>query len=391
MSITRKLARWRDAGLIDEATSARIQAFEDAQRAPVALHALGVLGASAVALGIISIIAANWDVIPARAKLAADVLLAVALAAATYVAVQRGRGWSSEVLITLFYGFTLASISLVGQLYHLDAPTYQGLLVWSAATLPLVLLGQSRQLATLLLAGLWTTHAFLLSALLDSLEQWHVSDATANNLAATLVFASPLLYVALARVPWLVRHRPEFSRAITTLAWLAVLVGGFALQFVWYAELEADDVLGWGLVTTAIVAAALAMALPRLYPEISPRARKGLATILGVAWLTLAAGTGTERPEMEVVGAVLQVVWLALFAWTSLQLGHVRLFNALTALIALRVLVIYFEVFGSLLSTGVGLITGGLLALLVGWVWRKKTGELAARLGPAPPGGKHAA
>src|SRR5262245_55725551 len=32
MSIARKLARWREAGLIDETTSARIQAFEDAER-----------------------------------------------------------------------------------------------------------------------------------------------------------------------------------------------------------------------------------------------------------------------------------------------------------------------------------------------------------------------
>ena len=67
------------------------------------------------------------------------------------------------------------------------------------------------------------------------------------------------------------------------------------------------------------------------------------------------------------------------------------MFNLLTALIALRVLGIYFEVFGSLLSTGVGLITGGLLTLLIGWLWRRKTGDLAVRLGPAPAGGEHVA
>jgi hypothetical protein len=78
---------------------------------------------------------------------------------------------------------------------------------------------------------------------------------------------------------------------------------------------------------------------------------------------------------------VLQVVWLALFAWTSIQLGLVRDFNALTALIALRVLVIYFKVFGTLLSTGVGLIIGGLLTLLVGWLWRRKAGDLLGACG----------
>jgi uncharacterized membrane protein len=391
MSIARKLARWREAGLIDDATSARIQAFEDAERTPVALYALGVLGASAVALGLISIIAANWDVIPGRVKLGADVLLGIALATATYVVVRRGNSWWSEVLITLFYGFTLASIGLVGQVYHLDAPAYQGLLAWSAATLPLILLGRSRQLAALLVVGVATTHALALPAFFEYLEHRKVSEATESNLAATLLFASPLLYVVLARVPWLVRNRPEFARTITTPTWVAVLLGGFVLQFLWYADMDPGQTLGWSLATTGVLALALIAALPRLYPDVPRRARHGLAAIVGLAWLTLVIGAGFERPSANVVGAVLQVVWLALFAWTAIQLGQVRVFNLLTALIALRVLGIYFEVFGTLLSTGVGLITGGLLTLLIGWLWRRKTGDLAERLKPAPAGGEHVA
>jgi uncharacterized membrane protein len=105
----------------------------------------------AVALGVVSVIAANWGAISGRTKLAIDLALGALLAAATFVAVQRERTWVGEVLITLFYGFTLASIGLVGQVYQLDAPTYQGLLLWSAATLPLVLLGRSRYLAALVL------------------------------------------------------------------------------------------------------------------------------------------------------------------------------------------------------------------------------------------------
>jgi hypothetical protein len=39
----------------------------------------------------------------------------------------------------------------------------------------------------------------------------------------------------------------------------------------------------------------------------------------------------------------------------------------------------------------VGLITGGALTLAVGWLWQRKTTALAARLGPAAPGGGHVA
>src|SRR5262249_4465408 len=147
MNLGRRLARWEEAGLIDGATRARIRAFEQSQRAPVALYALGVLGAGTLALGVLSVIAANWDGIPGTGKLGGDLLIGVALAVATYVAVRRGLGWPAEVLITLFYGFTLASIALVGQVYQLTAPMYQALLAWSAATLPLVLLGRSQALA----------------------------------------------------------------------------------------------------------------------------------------------------------------------------------------------------------------------------------------------------
>ena len=61
--------------------------------------------------------------------------------------------------------------------------------------------------------------------------------------------------------------------------------------------------------------------------------------------------------------------------------------SAATALLALRLLIIYFEVFGTLLSTGIGLISGGLLTLGLAWLWSRGRREFAAELAPgdAPP------
>jgi uncharacterized membrane protein len=391
MSIERKLARWREVGLIDDATSARIAAFEDDQRKPIGLYALAVLGGGTVALGMVSIVAANWDAIPASVKLGCDLLIGALLAAATYLVVERGKALATEVLVTVFYGFTLASLALVGQVYQLDTPTYQALLVWSLATLPLVLLGHSRYLAALCVAGLATTHGLSLEALFEHVERSaRMSEAAERNLIATAAFASPLLYVPLARVPWLVRNRPEFSRTLTALAWTAVLLAGFGLQFVWYQPIDGGETLSWSLALALLLAAALAAALPHLYPDLPAPARRTVAAILGFGWLTLALGTSFARGSADFVGAILQVAFIALFAWCSLQLGRLRVFNALTALIAVRVLVIYFEVFGSLLDTGVGLITGGALPLAIAWFGRRKTRDLAARLAPSA-GGSHVA
>src|SRR5262249_43923572 len=153
-----------------------------------------------------------------------------------------------------------------------------------AATLPLVLLGRSQALAAFAMAGIAVTHAMSVSPLIEFL---HPGGGANNDLWATVLFASPLVYVPLARVPWLVRNRPVFSRTVPVLAWIAVLVFGFALQFGWYIAVERDHGLGWSLVATAAVAAAIALALQRLYPHMEARPRRGLAAIVAFAWITL--------------------------------------------------------------------------------------------------------
>jgi len=72
-----------------------------------------VLGAGTVALGVISVIASNWDAISGGVKLTGDLLLVAALSAATAWAALRSRALATEVLVCVFYGFTLASLALV--------------------------------------------------------------------------------------------------------------------------------------------------------------------------------------------------------------------------------------------------------------------------------------
>ena len=379
MSLDRKLSSWVEAGVIDEATRERIAAHELAQRKPYALYAMLVVGGGTVALGVVSVIASNWDSISGGVKLTGDVVLALTLAAATAWSVLRGRALATEVLVCVFYGFTLASLALVGQVYQLGTPTYQGLLVWSASTLPLLLLGRSRYLAVLAVTGLWSTHALSFEALFDALESQHT--LRAEDAITALLFASPFMYIALSRLAWLRRERPEYASTLEALSWLALLLAGFGLQFVWYDSLDSDDTLRTGLALTAIIALGFGFALPRLYPD-APRA--GLITlwaIIGFGWLSFAIGCGIPHGSSDVVGALMQLAWLAAFARASLQFGLVRGFNSLTALIALRIVVVYFEVFGSLLDTGLGLITGGALTLLLAHLWRRKARTLTAAMG----------
>jgi len=74
--------------------------------------------------------------------------------------------------------------------------------------------------------------------------------------------------------------------------------------------------------------------------------------------------------------------WLgfAVVALVAHRQGRSRLLHLATAAIGLRIVVIYFEVFGTLLDTGVGLVLGGLLTLLLTWVWARKRREFDREL-----------
>src|ERR1700712_2612214 len=117
MNLDQKLRRWREAGLIDEATSARIASHEANERRPLGMYAVIGLGASTVGLGLVSLVAANWEVIPAALKLGVDLALGVALALSIELAVRRHWRLAREALVTIFYAYTLASLALVGQIY----------------------------------------------------------------------------------------------------------------------------------------------------------------------------------------------------------------------------------------------------------------------------------
>lgn len=390
MSIERKLEQWQAAGLIDAATRERIATFERGNERPILLYALGGLGATTIGIGIISIVAANWDAIDKSVKLSVDMLLGMLLAAGIYLSVTRQRAWATEVLIGINYLFVLASLALIGQIYQLGSPIHHALLAWSLSTGPLMLLARTPLLGFLWLSGLVWTTADTTIFYLDRLHaRWHYDDALTANVAAVITLALTLAFLCAARTPWIVRERRAISATWTSSTWFSLVCGVFALCFVFYDGIDSSDTLSWSLAVNAVLLGGFATLLPRIHAGLPARGVLGARMLLGFSWLVFALGTCFARADMPGVGASAQVVLLAITAWTVLQLGQLRLFNVLTGLIALRVLCMYFEVFGDMLSTGFGMISGGMLTLLLAWVWKRKSPELAARL--AEGGARHAA
>ncbi|MDH3201587.1 MAG: DUF2157 domain-containing protein [Myxococcales bacterium] len=365
MSLNRRLEAWIRAGIIDEGTSDRIRAFEEARKRPTALYALVGLGALAIGIGFVAIVAANWDAIPSAVKLGVDLLIGVALAFGIERLLRRDEGWSAEGLVIVYYLFVLASIGLIGQVYQLGSPLRVALGVWSLATLPLLFLARSRFAGGLWAAGLITTYV-------ANAYEWIelAKDADRPDLSVSLGVALPVLIFGLS---WVLRRSSDkVSRTFQEVAWVVLAVGAFAGSFTWYVRIQPEHLVTWGAGVTIVL-----VAVPILFGRALFGKRSVLASAtLVVVVITLLLPLVMTHGSLRLVGGLVGLAVLGFFAFAAYSIGHHAAFSILTAAIGIRMVTIYFEVFGSLMSTGLGMVTGGVLTLLIAWLWARTSSRL---------------
>ena len=383
MKLESQLARWQQAGLIDSATAARILAHEQTQPVrPYVLYAIGGLGALSIAIGVVSIVAANWGDIGPKQKLALDFLLLCGLALGIFLTDWRSQrdpesstGLVREGLIFIFWGAILASIGLVGQIYQLGGTLHQALLFWSIITLPIVVFARTRFIFASWFIALQATVLATLQGYLHTFER---SDELAH---ITAVATLPLLLIGVSLLPSLQRRRPELCVAAASLGIMEWLFAASLSQFVWYEPSRYEDV------PHALAYAALPIGLSILLAfgipsgRIDEKGRRGVQALLLYGPIFGFLPIVVAHQKAGLVGAAGFFVLWSLIGWTALQLGRVELFNLATAFLGLRLLGIYFELFGGLLNTGIGLLSGGVLTLLLAWLWvrlRRKKKPAAA-------------
>lgn len=85
-----------------------------------------------------------------------------------------------------------------------------------------------------------------------------------------------------------------------------------------------------------------------------------------------------ELPETlgKTIGAAgFLIVW-SIAAAAAMRAGMRRLFDIASFVIAARFIVIYFQVFGSLTTTGIGLIVSGAVIIAIGIAWNRARGGI---------------
>jgi uncharacterized membrane protein len=376
MSLRNKLQKWQAAGVIDAAAVERIMQHEQGSGGLRFVHAMLAIGALAIVLGMAAIISTNWDFIPPAVKLVAHILLNLLLAGGAFYAHQHGRNAAREICLFLLAGFNLTLLALIGQIYQTQSPTWQALTLWLMVISPfLFVLARARFTVVCWCVAFMTT---LLTAT-SILYQFHLLSVVTNFL--------PLAFLLAGQLVWLRKIWPVWPRIFAAVGYLLLVFSAMTAQMFWRIPLAdmtmlAEFPIGLGIFFwPMLVAAGLLMfarhkqkliALPTsldLLPVVS-------VVLIHLPWLFL-------HPEWPVLGAALFMAYWAFLGWVGVQSGYRWLLSLAVVVISIRLVVVYVEIFGSLLQTGVGLIVSGVLLIGLVLAARKLLRRLVEKAGQA--------
>ena len=159
MKLRKEVADLLNAGVIDTSTAERIENYYLSKSGPPQnklVIIFGILGAILVGLGIILILAHNWDDLTRAAKTVISfipLVLGQLICAYALVKKQNSTAWreSSSAFLLIAIG---ACISLISQIYNISGTLSSYLLTWLLLGLPLVYLMRSSVVSLLYIAGL---------------------------------------------------------------------------------------------------------------------------------------------------------------------------------------------------------------------------------------------
>jgi uncharacterized membrane protein len=145
--------------LISQETADKIQAYYNSkvrQSKNVLFVVFGILGAMLVGLGIILIIAHNWDELSRSSKtIMAFLPLIIGQGLCIYTLVRKKDSVAWRESASTFLVFAVgACISLVSQVYHIPGDLADFLLTWSILSLPLIYVMNSSLASLLFLTGI---------------------------------------------------------------------------------------------------------------------------------------------------------------------------------------------------------------------------------------------
>ncbi|UGY08813.1 DUF2157 domain-containing protein [Phyllobacterium pellucidum] len=344
IGVKKHIARWQRDGLIDETTAERLRKDMDGRGHGLGLGGvLAVLGAVLLGAAIVSLVAANWELMPRLVRLG----LIISVIGAGYI----GGAWRASLgdrifseALYLIAAITFgAGIGLVGQMYHLSGDTTDAALLWVAGTMVAALLLRSKVLTSTSVA---ITGFYLFASLEPSIpDHWNY------------IWLVPVLAITCAGLVW-------WTKAKQARHFIAILL----IAYVFVVRFDLDDqAILW---IAAVLGAALFLA----------DALRSRATQQLTGWSEAIGGYGFIMLVIALIffqfdefseGVANQVaIGFAILGCSVAGLalsGHRNLAVRWVSytVFSLEVLYLAFKTIGTLIGTAGFFLTAGILVLLL--------------------------
>jgi uncharacterized membrane protein len=380
-----RAAEWAQRGLLTDEQRQRILEYEGARAAGKGrswvLYGLLMLGGTVVGIGVISLIAANWEEIPSGAKLGGAFAVLAVLGWLAYRAREEGRSVRFEVLALLLAMAALGTIALVGQVYHSGGELFLALAFWLLAIGPLAYACGRGFVPQLWVAG--SLAALVACAFADG--WWRrLGVHWDEDALVSLFLLVPLLCLLLANLGVRGASLRTFSRGYAGWAQVGALVAIAGVDTFWSID---HPRIGVPWIAALAVVGALAVATLWLRDDIPGKGRLAVATLVALGVLAFAP-FALDLPHhrygekwSDLAGAGFTVVALLLLAALFAARERRRWFNTMTVLVGVRLLIVYLQVIGDLATTGLGLVVSGLVIIGVALLWYRTRARVEALVG----------
>jgi hypothetical protein len=321
------------------------------------------LGALAIGLGIISIVAANWEDVTGVVRLAVHLALIAGLAVFLLLRgekLEQDQPWGLEAGLFIFGMLGMTFFGHLGQVYQTGSPLWKPLAAWLVLFAPLLLLrGRSWLIASLLMVtavyACWD-YAWSFDGIFRRQEQ-------PPHLLIALVCSLPILVAPFAAWMRSRSTREDFWKRLEQLGVIYAVAGTSILCIAsGLSEISGSDLPFSSVTLWAGIALASGGLIVPSRPSVS-----GQSTAMVLAGAGIVAFLSYLTSGSSFMGGVLFLAFWAGIAGASLHAGWRRLFQLAVGVVALRLIVLSFELASDLLTSGAGLIIAGLLILGVAW------------------------
>ncbi|HEY6169903.1 MAG TPA: DUF2157 domain-containing protein [Verrucomicrobiae bacterium] len=386
------------AGLISTEQQVRIvEHFKLREESNKFLVIISWIGAVLIVAGIVLLISANWAAIPRLVK----VVCALGLMLGAH-----GGGWwlrevrrdypkAGEALHFVGAGLFLANVALLGQIYNLSSRLPNAIALWFVGITPLawILRSKAQHVLSLLAFGTW------FGMELDSPDGLFHYGWSGSELQVLLFALLGLCYLGAGGI---LRRTSfdEFAGPTEKLGLLAFNLGLYPLTWVWFSRHESE----WTrkamplFAIMSVVALVLAALAQRADKRLTPQWRwtwlAALAGGVALSWAALWWGANMEDGWHWDPNATVPIRWpasivLFIIALLQIQVG-VQLRSAFyinlgVAMVAVLIITVYFDLFGSMATTGWMFLLSGIFLIAFGIYLEKKRRKLLRRMKEAAP------